>query len=217
MTRTNYIYLHGFASSPNSSKAQYLCDRFSALNIPLKIPDFNQGGFSDITITRQIEQVKAEIQPDNTSVTLIGSSLGGLTAAWLGENYPQVQKLVLLAPAFNFLSHWLTKLGEAELQRWQKEQYLSVYHYGEKRSLPLHHNFLLDASKYSEQLLQKSIPTLIVHGLHDEVIPIQASRNFALHRPWVTLIEFDSDHALSNVMAETWEAIKAFCQLLPSH
>ena len=213
VTIINYIYLHGFASSPNSTKAQYLCDRFSALNIPLKIPDFNQGGFSDITITRQIEQVKAEIESNNTSVTLIGSSLGGLTAAWLGENYPQVQKLVLLAPAFNFLSHWLTKLGDAELQRWQKEQYLSVYHYGEKRSLPLNHNFLLDASKYSEQLLQKSIPTLIVHGLHDQVIPIQASRNFALKRPWVTLIEFDSDHALGNMMAETWEAIKAFCQL----
>lgn len=213
MTQTDYIYLHGFASSPKSSKAQYLRDRFSTLNIPLKIPDFNQGGFSDLTITRQIQQVKAEIEPDNTSVTLIGSSLGGFTAAWLGENYPQVQKLVLLAPAFGFLSHWLTKLGEAELQRWQKEQYLSVYHYGEKRSLPLNHNFLLDASKYSEQLLQKSIPTLIVHGLHDEVIPIQSSRNFALNRSWVTLIEFDSNHALGNVMAETWEAIKAFCQL----
>ncbi|HEY9860193.1 MAG TPA: YqiA/YcfP family alpha/beta fold hydrolase [Candidatus Obscuribacterales bacterium] len=214
MTTPNYIYLHGFASSPQSAKAEYLRDRFSSLNIPLKIPDLNQGDFSHLTITRQMQQVEAEFPLDGTPVTLIGSSLGGLTAARIGQQNSQVQRLVLLAPAFGFLSHWLSRLGEEQVRRWQTEKYLSVYHYGEKRSLPLSYDFVLDASQYKEESLQRSIPTLILHGLNDEVIPIHASRNFAANRPWVDLIELDSDHALANVMPDIWENITDFCQLV---
>jgi pimeloyl-ACP methyl ester carboxylesterase len=214
VTTPNYIYLHGFASNPQSAKAEYLRDRFSSLHIPLKIPDLNQGDFSHLTIRRQIQQVEAEFPSDGTPVTLIGSSLGGLTAATLGQQNPQVQRLVLLAPAFGFLSHWLSRLGEEQVRRWQVEKYLAVYHYGEKRSLPLSYNFVLDASQYQEKSLQRSIPTLILHGRDDEVIPIEASRNFAFNRPWVDLIELDSDHALANVMPEIWENITDFCQLV---
>ncbi|MBC6435987.1 hypothetical protein FM036_43605, partial [Nostoc sp. HG1] len=32
-------------------------------------------------------------------------------------------------------------------------------------------------------------------------------------RPWVKLVELDSDHALGNVMEEIWQAIRLFCQL----
>lgn len=240
---TTYIYLHGFASSPQSSKAEYLRDRFAASEIDLNIPDLNQGDFSHLTITRQIKQVAALFpQPPRNSeasgglapprisegsgglapplskegyggVTLIGSSLGGLTAALLAQKYPQVKRLVLLAPAFGFLSHWLPKLGEEQLQRWQTEKYLLVHHYGEKRSLPLHYQFIVDAAQYNDEKIQCSIPTLILHGRHDEVIPIQASRDFAQYNPGVQLIELDSDHALGNVMAEIWHSIQIFCHL----
>ncbi|MFH7027809.1 MAG: YqiA/YcfP family alpha/beta fold hydrolase [Heteroscytonema crispum UTEX LB 1556] len=208
-----YIYLHGFASSPNSAKARYIRDRFREIHTNLKIPDLNLGDFSHLTITRQLKQVAAEFPPDKTPVTLIGSSLGGMTAAHLAQQHPQVQRLVLLAPAFGFLSHWLPKLKEEELQRWQREKYLMVYHYGEERSLPLSYDFVTDAAQYQEEKLQRPIPTLILHGKQDEVIPIQASRDFALQRPWVELVELQSDHSLGNVMTEIWLSIQLFCQL----
>lgn len=210
---SDYIYLHGFASSPQSAKASYFSDRFSSLQIPLKTPDLNQGDFSHLTMTRQLRQVEAEFPPPPTPVTLIGSSFGGLASAWLGERQLQCQKLVLLAPAFGFLSHWLPKLGEETVQRWQQEGYLSLYHYGEKRSQHLSYQFVRDMSQYREAELLRPVPTLILHGLDDEVIPIQASRDFAVQRPWVKLIELESDHSLSNVLPEIWQEIKAFCQL----
>ncbi|WP_089126192.1 YqiA/YcfP family alpha/beta fold hydrolase [Tolypothrix sp. NIES-4075] len=209
----HYIYLHGFASSPNSAKARDIGLRFAQIQTPLKIPDLNLGDFSHLTIKRQLKQVAAEFPLNAAPVTLIGSSLGGLTAAHLGQQYLQVQRLVLLAPAFGFLSHWLPNLGDEKLQRWQEEKYLEVYHYGEERSLPLHYEFVTDAHQYQEKNLQRPIPTLILHGKHDEVIPIQASRDFACLRPWVELIELDSDHALGNVTSEIWQAIRLFCQL----
>ncbi len=210
---TQYIYLHGFASSANSTKAQNIGDRFSQIQTKLKIPDLNAGDFSQLTITRQINQVAAEFSNNSTPVTLIGSSLGGLTAAHLGQQYLQVQRLVLIAPAFGFLSHWLPKLGNEEVQRWQQEKYIMVYHYGEERLVPLSYDFVTDASQYQEKLLQRPIPTLILHGKKDEVIPIEASLDFARSRPWVELVELDSDHALGNVIEEIWQAIRLFCQL----
>jgi pimeloyl-ACP methyl ester carboxylesterase len=208
-----YIYLHGFASSPKSAKAKDIGDRFAKIQTKLKIPDLNAGDFSHLTITRQLTQIAKEFLDTSVPVTLIGSSLGGLTSAHLGQQYQQVQRLVLLAPAFEFLFHWLPRLGDEEVQRWQQEKYLMVYHYGEGRSLPLSYAFVTDATQYQEELLQRPIPTLILHGRKDEVIPIEASRDFARSRPWVELVELDSDHALGNVMEEIWQTIYLFCQL----
>ena len=151
-----YIYLHGFASSPQSTKAKYLLCRLAKIQIDLKTPDLNQEDFSHLTIRRQLGQVAGEFPPLGVPVTLIGSSLGGLTAAWLGQRQLQVKRLVLLAPAFEFLSHWLPQLGEEQLQRWQALQYLMVYHYGEKRSLPLSYEFVLDAAHYRDTDLLRS-------------------------------------------------------------
>ncbi|MEH2237564.1 YqiA/YcfP family alpha/beta fold hydrolase [Nostoc sp.] len=218
----HYIYLHGFASSPNSAKARHISDRFAQIQTKLKIPDLNAGDFSQLTITRQLTQVAAEFPDHPIPVTLIGSSLGGLTAAHLGQQNLQVQRLVLLAPAFGFLSHWLPKLGDEQIQRWQQEKSLMIYHYGEQRclttsrfasTLPLSYDFVTDAAQYQEKLLQRPIPTLILHGKKDEVIPIEASRDFARSRAWVELVELDSDHALGNVMEEIWQGIRLFCQL----
>ncbi|MGV2828097.1 YqiA/YcfP family alpha/beta fold hydrolase [Myxosarcina sp. GI1(2024)] len=213
MNRMAYIYLHGFASSPQSNKARYLRDRFAELNLNLQVLDLNQGNFSRLTLTRQIQQTAAAFPDSDLPVTIIGSSFGGLTAVWLAQKYPQVERLVLLAPAFNFLNHWLPKLGEAQLEQWRTTGYLPIYHYGVDKLLPLHYKFVTDAESYDESSLVRSLPTLILYGIEDEVIPVAASRNYARQRPEVKLIELDSDHSLSNVKQRIWQEIKIFCSL----
>lgn len=205
-----YIYLHGFASSPSSTKARYIGDRFAEYHTPLAIPDLNYGDFSHLTISRQIQQVAPTL---NKPTTIIGSSLGGLTAAHLGQQYTQVEKLILLAPAFGFLSHWLPTLGEDIIKNWQQKKYIQIHHYGEEREIPLSYDFVTDATQYQEDSLHRPLPTFILHGKYDEVIPIQASQDFANQRPWVNFMELDSDHALANVMSEIWQVIKLFCQI----
>lgn len=209
---TQYIYLHGFASSPDSAKATYLSEHFSEINHSLMIPDLNQNDFSHLTLSRQISQV-SQLFPTTSSVTLLGSSLGGLTAAFLAEKYTQVERLVLLAPAFGFLGEWLNRIGTETIEEWQRSGYLKVYHYGQQRSLPLHYQFVLDTKQYDEAQLQRQVPTLIIHGRSDEVIPVQYSRDYAKERPWVQLIEVESDHALTNALPHIWLMIKQFCSL----
>lgn len=210
-----YIYLHGFASSPSSAKAKYLRDRFRSRQLELILPDLNQADFSGLTLTRQINQVKPLLSAKSSSesVTLIGSSFGGLTAAWIAEDVPQIDRLVLLAPAFGFLSHWLPKLGTETLDRWHQDGVLPVFHYGANQELPLRYDFLQDCQKYRDSELQRSVPTLILHGIHDETIPIQASRDFAILRPWVRLIELESNHSLGSAVSKIWQAIQQFCKI----
>ncbi|WP_204105975.1 MULTISPECIES: YqiA/YcfP family alpha/beta fold hydrolase [Spirulina sp. CCY15215] len=206
-----YIYLHGFASSPRSLKARYLCDRFAKVGISLHILDLNQDDFSHLTFSRQLQQVKEEFPDPETPITIIGSSFGGLTAVWLAQKHPQVKQVICLCPAFNFLNHFLAKIGEQKLQQWQETGYLSIYHYGQNRRLPLHYEFITDVQKYPDSELQCVVPTLILHGRYDEVIPIQASKNYQKNFPQVKLIELESNHTLGNVIPQLWEEIQKFC------
>jgi uncharacterized protein len=206
----NYLYLHGFASGPQSTKAQYLCDRLAEHGITLQRPDLNRQDFFNLTLTRQIRQCEAILAQDSNPWRIIGSSLGGLTAAWLGQRNLQVESLVLLAPAFDFLAHWRQRIGIEPLQQWQTSGSTEIYHYGERRSLPLSYGFWQDASQYTETALNRPIPTLILHGVDDEIIPIEASRNFAAQRDWCRLIELQSNHALGDVLPTIWDKMSSF-------
>jgi hypothetical protein len=206
-----YVYLHGFASGPRSQKAQYLRSQFHHQGRTLQIPDLNQNDFAHLTLTRQIQQGYQLIQGDAPSI-LIGSSLGGLTAAWVAEQaHHRLQKLILLAPAFQFLNQWLPRLSPSQLEQWQTTGWLSLYHYAQQCSQPLHYNFLADARQYDEACLQRPIPTLILHGQRDDVIDIEVSRTYAQTRPWVTLQALETDHAMTDVKEQIWQAIYRFC------
>lgn len=211
--RFTYLYLHGFASGPQSAKAQYLRDRFSDRAIALNIPDLNQGDFLNLTLTRQLRQIEAEFFTPPRPAIAIGSSFGGLTATWLAQRQPDIEKLVLLAPALDFLSHLLPHLGRTQLQRWRQDGIISVYHYGYGREAPLKYDFIKDLTHYDDGKLGRQIPTLILHGTRDEVIPILSSQDFARDRPWVELVELEDDHSLGNVLPQIWEQVKRFLEL----
>lgn len=211
-----YLYLHGFASSPQSAKAQAMKARFATLGIPLIIPDLNQGDFTHLTLSRQISQVSALILSQNEPTVLIGSSLGGLTAAWVAQQSTitdRIEKLVLLAPAFQFLKQWLPRLGPDQLEAWRTQGTFPVYHYTEQRTLPLAYDFITDAQGYSDNDLKAPLPTLILHGINDETISIEASRAYGATRPWVRLVELPSDHALTDVEKEIWQHTQEFLGL----
>ncbi|PSR17963.1 esterase, partial [filamentous cyanobacterium CCP3] len=209
-------YLHGFASSPRSAKAQAMKTRFATLGIPLIIPDLNQGDFAHLTLSRQIQQVSTLIESQTDATVLIGSSLGGLTAAWVAQQpaiTERIEKLLLLAPAFDFLKQWLPRLGPNQLAAWSTEGTFPIYHFHEQRFLPLHYEFITDAQRYDDDALNATIPTLILHGLEDETIAIAASRAYAASRPWVRLVELPSDHALTDVEKDIWQHTQEFLGL----
>lgn len=206
-----YLYLHGFASSPRSLKARYLRDRFDERGITLHILDLNQGDFAHLTLSRQLQQAEAAFPDPDVPISIIGSSFGGWTAALLAQKHDRIKRIVCMAPAFNFRNHFVSRLGEQKLQEWEKNGFLPVYHYGENRRIPLHYEFLTDAWRYEDWERPCTVPTLILHGLKDALVPIQTSRNYQQDRPHVKLVELDSNHWLADVLPQIWQEIEQFC------
>ncbi|EIJ42057.1 Uncharacterized protein family (UPF0227) [Beggiatoa alba B18LD] len=210
----SFFYLHGWASSPKSSKALFFKERFQELGLTLHTPDLNEPDFYHLTLTRQLQQV-GKLLP-NRPCTVIGSSLGGLASLWLAQRYPQIQRLILLAPALDFPTQCQRIIGTENLQKWQADGEMPIFHYSWEREMSLSYEFVADCLRYPDKQLQRVLPTLILHGQQDETIPIQASRDFIQGRAWIQLIELESDHSLMNQLDTIWQIIQAFCQLKDS-
>jgi len=213
------LYLHGFASSPGGRKTtlfkQFLAD-FDTVNYV--VPDLNQPDFEHLTLTAQLTHIAATVAalPDGP-VVLIGSSFGGLAALHTIDRYPQVaervEKLVLLAPALDFLPRWRQKLGEDVLARWREQGTMHVYHYAHDKELPLHYGLLEDIQHYDDDALQPGMPVLIFHGKHDESVDYRASVRFAEKHDNVELRLLDADHGLVEPMPQIMQAVAVFVGL----
>ena len=194
---TEFIYLHGFASGPGSQKACIFKDCFEKSGLSLTIPDLQQGDFENLTVTKQVSIVQSIIDSKPSSCfALIGSSMGAYIAALCSETRKEIRALYLMAPGFNFINRWMENMG------WNKncldsiQNFIQVYHYGYNAQVNLNTNLFRDAMFWDELPLNCNIPTRIVHGLHDETVDIQESRDFASLYPRCELIELDSDHSL---------------------
>ena len=200
------IYLHGFASGPMSSKAQFFRRRFADLGVDMQIPDLAEGNFEGLTISGQLRVI--ERVADGEDVWLMGSSMGGYLAALYAARHPQVTQLILLAPAFGFAKRWPLRLGGDKVAEWRRTGWLPVYHYSEKRESRVGYALLEDGAQY-EAYPDVSQPVLIFHGREDDVVPVEYSREFAALHPQAALREMDSGHDLLNVLEEMWAEIRS--------
>lgn len=209
------LYLHGFASGPSSTKAWYLERHLAEIGYQLHVPDLNLGDFSRATLSNQIDflvNLIANLRHDRpeTPVVVIGSSLGGLLAVLLAARVPEVSELLLLAPAFGFGERILDHLGTDQVALWHKKGQRMFYHYGYRQEMQLPYEFLVDALKHDEKILTRPVPTLIIHGEHDEVVPLCLSHSYAKSRSHVQLQVVRSDHALTDQLQFIWEEMTRF-------
>jgi pimeloyl-ACP methyl ester carboxylesterase len=220
------VYLHGFASGPMSNKAQFFRARFEDLGVPVEIPQLDEGNFEMLTVTGQLAVIDRAVRngdPLETwqaarppapqdPVTLMGSSLGGYLAALYASRYPEnVDRLVLLAPAFQFPSRWRKRFAGEELAEWQRTGRKSFYHYSVKADRPLGYQFVEDAVQYEDEPDFRQ-PGLILHGTRDDVVPAGVSEQFALHHPQVRLCLVESGHELTDVLDKLWLETALFLQ-----
>lgn len=192
---TPILYLHGFASSPASTKARAFDRYLSQAGFAVQVPDLAEGRFEQLTIAGQLAVI--ERAAAGRSVSLIGSSLGGYLAALFAARHPTVEKVVLLAPAFTFARLWHSWLGAEAVEQWRVTGSREFFHYGENRAVNLGYQLLADAESY-EDYPAVTQPTLIFHGAHDDSVPPRCSEEFARTRPNVRLEILNSDHQMTD-------------------
>ncbi|HET7219832.1 MAG TPA: YqiA/YcfP family alpha/beta fold hydrolase [Vicinamibacterales bacterium] len=209
------FYLHGFASSAQSSKASFFRERFAEHGVALHVPDFNDPDFSTLTITRMVAQVRRGIDAAGPGpVALIGSSLGGFVAVQsAAENPGSIERLVLLAPALDFSANRVRDLGDRGLEEWRATNTLNVFHYGYGRLVPVHYELFADAQQYHPLNAKVGMPIQIFQGRGDTSVSAETVERWADARRNVELHMLDDDHQLHASLPYIWTELARFLGL----
>jgi uncharacterized protein len=195
-----FLYLHGFASGPNSAKGVATARHHGSRGVHVERLDLRRPSFERLRVSAMIEHVKQAIGGPSDRAVLFGSSLGGYTAARVAAEDARVCALVLMAPAFRLFERWRRRLGEEAWRAWRETGWLEVDDHAEKRRSRVDFGFVEDAEALDARdsgSPDVRVPVLIVHGVHDDTVDIGVSRDFARGKRHVRLVEVDDGHDLT--------------------
>jgi uncharacterized protein len=205
------FYLHGFVSSPRSTKVQYFMQMLGRHGVEVRCPDLNEPDFSALTMTRMLEQLGAELADTRGPSALIGSSLGGTLAILAAARFAsRVDRLVLLAPAVMFGDPEHHLLTRDQMDVWRQRGAYEFFHYGYGEPRVLSYGFYEDSLTYDTFGTLFSQPTLIFQGRRDALVDAADVERFAEARPNVGLTLLDDDHQLVASLSRIWNNVQPF-------
>ena len=133
------------------------------------------------------------------TIYVIGHSMGGIIATHIASKYPEIKKLVLAAPAFKYFTFKNNKLDI--IQSIKKvpglfRDYNTDIVLSRVLKVPIStiKEFILLAESHINDIKKIEIPTLIIHGIKDEIVGID-SVNYVYNNiasKSVTLIELNN-------------------------
>lgn len=223
------LYLHGLGSQQWGEKANYFRSRFAAAgrtfcSIDMRGHGRSLGSNLDLTLTRNLEDAGFAARHlaslGVSEIDLVGSSLGGLTALWLGRQIgrglgrldaSRVRRTAIIAPALGIREKIVSALGDELLERWRREG--AMPYVNEVGTTTVGYTFFEDLARYPDSALCEGydIPTLVLQGERDESVDPAAVRAFANECPIITLHLWpDGDHRLSDRLDEVWRRLSDF-------
>jgi len=212
MNGPRWLYCHGFASGPNSTKGVKLSEHFAARGVALERLDLRAPSLERLSFPAMKDVVTAALGGARDRAVLFGSSLGGLTVARVAEADARVSALVLLAPAFRIAERWRARMSDTEWRDWETSGFLEIDDYAAKRRARVHFEFIRELAAIDVGWPDVRVPTLIVHGRQDDTVDPQLSRDFARGKRWVRLVEVDDGHELTQSLGRIAAEADAFLQ-----
>lgn len=125
------------------------------------------------------EQVQKLINNGYNKIYIIGYSMGGVIAAYLASKYHAIKKLVLAAPAFEYLAFKEDKVDVIEslkvipklFKDYNSDEVLSRIF---KVPIGTIKEFMLLVEEHRDDIKHITCPTLIIHGNKDEIVPFNS-------------------------------------------
>ena len=195
-----WLYLHGFASGPSSTKGLWLDAHWAKQGICLERLNLRVPSLERLSLGAMLDTVRDTLGASQERAVLIGSSLGGLVAARCAQQDPRVGALVLLAPAFHFVEQLQRRMGPDGWAHWQRTGFIETDDHAEKRRARVHHGLVEEAQAMDARLgvwPDVRVPTLIVHGRKDDTCDVRYSREWAQDKRHVRLVEVEDGHELT--------------------
>ena len=140
------------------------------------------GRFPDYTLSDWIQDARMVLDrlADGPPLTIVGNSLGGWIAWLMAQEYPLVEKLVLIAPAFNVMGVRVKSIERERRQVWHKTGWMPWDDEPAHRDFPIAWKWVEESEAYWKTNFARLRPvnTAILHGQHDTVILPQGSSQF---------------------------------------
>ncbi|MFX0206945.1 MAG: YqiA/YcfP family alpha/beta fold hydrolase, partial [Candidatus Hodarchaeota archaeon] len=182
------VYLYGFASGPQSNKAQFFKRKFSTSAISFDIYDYipDKASFTNMKLSFLTRNLGLYIDKNHSKeeeLILFGSSFGALISTlYTLLQSDKIKKLILMAPALGFSAQRIVKLHDIPLTLWKENGVIPVFHYRYDQEIPLAYSFYEDLISYPPPEIEKlriPVPALILHGRFDDVVPLVWSQKYA--------------------------------------
>jgi len=183
--RKAILIIHGFAGGTYDQEnlANFL-EKNSKFDVyTFTLPGHEKRCFKTVKyetwVDKAEKQLKSLIDYGYRDIYLVGHSMGGVIATHLALKYKCVKKLVLAAPSFKyFLSDDLSTVDKLKnsigaLKKHEMDEVLTRF-----LKLPLSSlsEFSKLVSKYKNIYLGINVPTMIIHGNVDTIVPIESSK-----------------------------------------
>jgi len=200
--KPHIIYLHGLGSGPASQKGVLVRDHFSPRGYTVSLPSVTVPSLEELSPRSAVNYVKELVlQARPGELILMGSSFGAFLALHAyhelsRDERAHIEKLVLLAPALNPWDPASGLLTPERERAWREAGSAPVLNIETGVLVPVHYRLVEELRAFDSQAVALEVPTLIVHGTRDEVVPVAQSRDFAATRPGVTLVLVDDTHQL---------------------
>ena len=194
-----WLYLHGLASGPESSKGVAIAAHYARQGIHLERLNLRRPTLETLALSAMLHTVREALGGERERAVVFGSSLGGLVACRVAEADARVCALVLLAPALRASEQLRRTVGEVRLRQWKETGWMETMDYAEKRQTRIHYGFLEDLDAVETRAgdwPDVRVPTLLIHGRQDTTLDIAYSRRWARDRRHVRLVEVEDGHEL---------------------
>lgn len=183
------LWAHGLEGSPNGSKPKWIKENLGWDVISI---DMSKRGW---TIGDQTAVVLDKISEIDDFDLIMGSSYGGLAIANAANKLlDRDMRIVLMAPAFGLAENFQKIAGEKGLDEWENSGYRPYFHHGLNKEIKLNWDFMVSAQEMSWPKINH--PTVVIHGISDEIVQIESSRKIAESNSNVELIEVEDGHRL---------------------
>ncbi len=183
------LLCHGFASNKDGRTNLHLEKILNQESLSTFRFDFfghgeSEGNIEELTVSEAVDDIQNAVfhlrESGYKKIALYGSSFGGMASLIAASRVKEFFLLALKSPVSNYKDLILRLYKKEEIKEWEENGYLELKGI-EGRKIKIKYFFFQDACQNNGYKAAKkvSIPTLIVHGDRDEMVPLYQSLKIA--------------------------------------